>query len=62
MIRGRSSAERGKTLHWFTVVGKIHIEEQIFRQGRVGQVVRPFKESAEVECRGQARLKLSGAW
>ena len=34
------------------VFGKIQIEEQIFRQGRGGPVVRPFKESAEVECRG----------
>jgi hypothetical protein len=33
-------------------VGKIEIDEQIYTQGRRGPQIRPFNESAEVECRG----------
>ena len=41
-----------KNLYWYTRLGKIEIEEQIFTQGRRGPQIRPFCESAEVECRG----------
>jgi len=41
-----------KNLYWFTVFGKIEIKELVFRQGRTGPVLRPFKKSARVECRG----------
>jgi hypothetical protein len=33
-------------------VGKIEIDEQIYTHGRRGPQIRPFCESAEVECRG----------
>jgi Uncharacterised protein family (UPF0236) len=33
-------------------LGKIEVEEQVFAQGRRGPEIRPFSESAEVQCRG----------
>jgi hypothetical protein len=41
-----------KKLYWYTRLGTIEIEEQIYTQGRRGREMRPFCESAEVECRG----------
>jgi hypothetical protein len=41
-----------KKLCWYTRLGKIEIGEQIFTQGRGGPQIRPFAESAPVECRG----------
>ena len=41
-----------KNLYWYTRLGKIEIEEQIFTRGRQGRQIRPFCESAEVKCRG----------
>jgi len=41
-----------KKLYWYTRLGKIEIEEQLFTQGRQGRQIRPFSESAGVECRG----------
>jgi hypothetical protein len=43
---------REKKLYWYTRLGKIEIGEQIFTQGRGGPQIRPFAESAAVECRG----------
>jgi hypothetical protein len=37
-----------KNLYWYTRLGKIEIEEQIFTQGRQGPQIRPFYQSAEV--------------
>jgi hypothetical protein len=44
-------SEGKKTLYWYTRLGKIETEEEIFTQGRRGPEIRPFSESAEVECR-----------
>ena len=49
--QARCEPEGKKTLYWYTRLGKIEIEEQIFTQGRQGPEIRPFSESAEVECR-----------
>jgi hypothetical protein len=43
---------KGKKLYWYTRLGKIEIGEQIFTRGRRGPEIRPFSQSAEVECRG----------
>jgi Uncharacterised protein family (UPF0236) len=48
----RGESESKKKLYWHTRFGKIEIVEQIFTQGRRGRVIRPFCDSAEVECRG----------
>ena len=40
-----------KNLYWFTRLGRIEIEEQVFTRGRRGPEIRPFSESAEVQCR-----------
>jgi hypothetical protein len=46
-------SEGKKKLYWYTRLGTIEIiEEQIYTQGRRGRQIRPFCESAEVECRG----------
>ena len=45
-------SQRKKKLYWYTRRGKIEIEEQIFTRGRQGPQIRPFCESAGVECRG----------
>ena len=52
LFRSRNESEGKKTLYWYTRVGKVQIVEQIFTQGRRGPEIRPFSESAEVECRG----------
>src|SRR5262249_3159255 len=48
----RGGIARKKKLYWYTRLGKIEIEEQIFTQGRQGPQIRAFCESAGVECRG----------
>src|SRR5262249_51302512 len=48
---GGESQEK-KKLYWYTRLGKIEIEEQIFTQGRQGPQIRAFCECAGVECRG----------
>src|ERR1700757_1865314 len=48
---GRES-QRKKKLYWYTRLGTIAIEEQIFTHGRRGPQIRPFSESAAVDCRG----------
>src|SRR6516164_6128056 len=46
-----ASIVRKKNLYWFTRLGRIEIEEQVFTRGRRGPEIRPFSESAEVQCR-----------
>jgi hypothetical protein len=50
--QARGESQRKTNLYWYTRLGKIEIEEQIFTQGRQGRQIRPFCECAEVECRG----------
>lgn len=48
----KSKHPREKKLYWYTTFGVIEIFEQIFIEGRGGEIIRPFCESAEVSCRG----------
>ena len=51
MTPSPASIVRKKTLYWFTRLGRIEIEEEVFTRGRRGPEIRPFSESAEVQCR-----------
>jgi hypothetical protein len=53
----RESAGRGaggeKKLYWYTTVGEISVNEQLF--WHEGQVLRPFCRVAQVHCRGYSQ-------
>lgn len=46
--------EGKKSLWWMSKYGRVEVAEQIFRIGRAGAEIRPFKVSADVECRGSS--------
>ncbi|MBI3949632.1 MAG: ISKra4 family transposase [Acidobacteria bacterium] len=47
-----TSAAKKKKLWWHTRFGEIKVEEQTYRRGREGPLVRPLCASAGVVCRG----------
>jgi len=53
-------AQGKKSLWWMSKDGRIAVEEEVFRIGRDGAELRPFKVSAGVECRGTS-LRLQRA-
>ncbi len=46
------AAAHEKKLYWYTSFGRIEISEQVFKQGKGKALIRPFSQSAAVECRG----------
>jgi len=52
MITGGTSPGKKKKLYWHTRFGRIEVDEQTYRRGRTGPLVRPFWASAGVVCRG----------
>jgi hypothetical protein len=51
VMRALISLVNKKKLYWRTRFGKIEVQEQTYRRGRQGRLLRPFCEAAGVSCR-----------